>query len=123
GEGSPRELSCSTYRELYPLVIASAAKQSRLPSPGQTGLLVRQASWRGPTGGSPVRVSRSGRPVVSVAVSSATAAAKRTQRCCGVAIEPRKTETRRGRGGKQRRRRHDHRALCRRLHCRLRVRG
>ena len=49
-----------------------------------SGLLVRQASWRDPTGGSPVRVSRSGRPVVSVAWSSATAVAKRTQRSCGV---------------------------------------
>jgi len=45
---------------------------------------VRQASWRGPTGERPARVGRSGRPVVSVAVSSATAAAKRTQRLSGV---------------------------------------
>jgi len=32
-----------------------------------TGLLVRQESWRDPAGGRPVRVGRSGRPVVSVA--------------------------------------------------------
>src|SRR5713226_8161755 len=58
-------------------------KQSILPW-RRDGLLVRQASWRGPAGASPARVSRSGRPVVSVAWSSATAAAKRTQRFCGV---------------------------------------
>ena len=40
--------------------------------------------WRDPAGGRPARVSRSGRPVASVAWSSATAAAKRTQRSCGV---------------------------------------
>ncbi|MCK1715884.1 hypothetical protein IVA83_45290, partial [Bradyrhizobium sp. 143] len=56
-------------------VIAITAKRSRIRRWKGSGLLVRQASWRGPTGGSPVRVSRSGRPVVSVAVSSATAAA------------------------------------------------
>ena len=47
-------------------------------------LLVRRESWRCLAGGSPVRVSRSGRPVVSVAGSSATAAAKRTQQSRGV---------------------------------------
>ena len=46
--------------------------------------VVRQASWRGPAGGSPARVRRSGRPVVSVAWSSVTAAAKRTQQSRGV---------------------------------------
>ena len=48
------------------------------------GLLVRQESWRCPAGERPVRVSRSGRPVASVAWSPATAGAKRTQRLCGV---------------------------------------
>ena len=50
----------------------------------KNGLLVRQASWRSPAGESPVRVSRSGRPVASVACPPATAGAKRTQRLCGV---------------------------------------
>ncbi len=45
---------------------------------------MRQESWRCPAGERPVRVSRSGRPVASVAWSPATAGAKRTQRfgCC-----------------------------------------
>ena len=37
-------------------------------------------SWRDPAGGSPVRVGGSARPVASVAGSSATMVAKRTQR-------------------------------------------
>jgi len=41
-------------------------------------------SWRVPAGGSPAQVRGSARLVASVARPSATAAAKRTQRSCGV---------------------------------------
>ena len=50
-------------------------------------------SWRDPAGGSPVRVGGSARPVASVAGSSATMVAKRTQRDDEDCIEPRKTLT------------------------------
>ena len=50
-------------------------------------------SWRDPAGGSPVRVGGSARPVASVARSSATMVAKRTQRDDEDCIEPRKTLT------------------------------
>ena len=50
-------------------------------------------SWRDPAGGSPVRVRGSARPVASVAGSSATMVAKRTQRDDEDCIEPRKTLT------------------------------
>ena len=46
--------------------------------------LVRQESWRVPTGESPVRVRGSARPVASVAAWKATTTAKRTQQSCGV---------------------------------------
>src|SRR5580692_827885 len=46
--------------------------------------LCARSSWRDPAGERPVRVSRSGRPVTSVAWSPATADAKRTQCSCGV---------------------------------------
>lgn len=65
------------------------ADEHRLPTdarrhatPGQAvemACLCARSSWRDPTGESPVRVGRSGRPVTSVAWSPATAAAKRTQ--------------------------------------------
>ena len=45
--------------------------------------LVRQASWRGPAGASPVQVRSSARLVASVASYPVTAATKRTQRSCG----------------------------------------
>ena len=80
--------------------IASSLRRRKTPQHEQKSLLrnvlfslgfpVRQVSWRDPAGGRPVRVSRSGRPVASVAWPSATAVAKRTQRSCGVCIEPRK---------------------------------
>src|SRR5271166_4171144 len=41
-------------------------------------------SWRDPAGGSPARVSRSGRSVARVAGRKATTVAKRTQRLRGV---------------------------------------
>ena len=50
-------------------------------------------SWRDPAGGSPVREGGSARPVASVAGSSATMVAKRTQRDDEDCIEPRKTLT------------------------------
>jgi hypothetical protein len=46
--------------------------------------LVRQESWRVPTGESPAWVRGSARPVVSVAAWKATTTAKRTQQSCGV---------------------------------------
>ena len=61
-------------------------------------LCARQAGAY-PAGGIPARVSRSGRPLASVACSSATAGTKRTQHSVGCAIEPRKLEIRRGRDG------------------------
>ena len=63
-------------------------------------------SWRDPAGGSPVRVGGSARPVASVAGSSATAAAKRTQRDDEDCIELRKRQSRGGRGAANRRRQH-----------------
>src|SRR5258705_5764430 len=75
--GAPKRL-----RRLFVIARSEATKQSR---PARVhGLLVRQESWRCPAGERPVRVSRSGRPVASVAWSPATAGAKRTQRLCGV---------------------------------------
>jgi hypothetical protein len=50
-------------------------------------------SWRDPAGGSPVREGGSARPVASVAGSSATMVAKRTQRDDEDCIELRKTLT------------------------------
>src|ERR1051326_169022 len=57
---------------------AGEAIQGNMHRACGSGLLVRQESWRGPAGASPARVSRSGRPIVSVARSPVTAAAKRT---------------------------------------------
>ena len=58
---------------------ADATKQSILSLCGEMDCLCARRSWRDPTGESPVRVGRSGRPVTSVAWSPATTAAKRTQ--------------------------------------------
>ena len=43
------------------------------------GVAVRQESWRGPAGESPVREGGSARPITSVASWKVTTTAKRTQ--------------------------------------------
>jgi hypothetical protein len=69
-------------------------------------LVCARRSWRDPAGESPARVGSSVRPVASVAGSSATAAAKRTQRDDEDCIELRKRQSRGGRGAANRRRQH-----------------
>ena len=66
--------SCVAYRE----VRREALTGVHIGQP-----LVRQESWRGPTGESPVQVRGSAGLVASVASCSVTATAKRTQRSCG----------------------------------------
>ena len=64
-------------------------------------------SWRGPAGGSPAQVRGSASLVASVALWKATTTAKRTQRSCGVCIEPRKQACRRGGDVPSRRTQHE----------------
>src|SRR5688500_1630317 len=71
-----------------------------------TRFVCARRSWRDPAGESPAREGSSVRPVASVAGSSATAAAKRTQRDDEDCIELRKRQSRGGRGAANRRRQH-----------------
>ena len=66
--------SCRAYREVWREALTGA----RVGQPS-----VRQESWRGPAGESPVQVRGSAGLVASVASCSVTATAKRTQRSCG----------------------------------------
>ncbi len=101
---SPRTSTSPPYS---PLRLACRPVPAPIISPSSIcGDMCARRSWRVPAGASPARVGRSGRSVASVAWSSATAAAKRTQQSGRVCIEPRNCLHRRGRGAMYRRRQH-----------------
>ena len=74
----------------FPLGISISPQPFQSSWPAEKLFACARRSWRDPAGGSPVRVGGSARPVASVAGSSVTVVAKRTQRDDEDCIELRK---------------------------------